>query len=346
MCNLRNTNVHTTKPLKPENCFVGVGSDEVIDNILRCFCTPGRDKIVTCPPTYGMYAVSAHVNDVDTVKIPLDPENGFSLRPRAINEVLSSDQSIKAVYICSPGNPAASLISKSDIEQVLEHPTWNGIVVLDEAYIDFAYDGSSLAQWVTEWPNLVVMQTLSKAFGLAGIRVGFAFTSPEIATLLNNLKAPYNISSPTSALARTALGPENLAVMRSNRERILEQRQRLLPRLLEIPGVGRLVGGLDSNFVLVQFLDQPNSRGKPCNKTAMALYTTLAESKGVVLRFRGKEFGCEGCLRITVGTAEEVERFLEATRTTLAQIFREREGSTNVSTDAPAQEQIANDILA
>lgn len=345
MCNLRNTHIHTTKPLKPENCFVGVGSDEVIDTVLRCFCTPGHDKIITCPPTYGMYTVSAHVNDVNIVKIPLDTANGFSLRPGAINEALSSDPSIKVVYICSPGNPTASLISKSDIEQVLEHPAWNGIIVLDEAYIDFAYDGSSLAQWVTEWPNLVVMQTLSKAFGLAGIRLGFAFTSPEIATLFNNLKAPYNISSPTSALARTALGPKNLALMRRNRENILEQRERLLRQLLDIPGVGRLIGGIDSNYVLVQFLDTPNSRGKPCNKTAMALYTSLAESRGIIVRFRGKEFGCEGCLRITIGTAEEVDRFLKETRTALAQIFQERGGS-DISTDAQAQERIANDILA
>ena len=348
MCNLRNTDVHTTKPLKPENCFVGVGSDEVIDTILRCFCVPGRDKIITCPPTYGMYAVSAQVNDVNIVKIPLDTENGFSLRPRAINEALSLDQSIKAVYICSPGNPTASLISKSDIELILEHPAWNGIVVLDEAYIDFAYDGSSLAQWVTEWPNLIVMQTLSKAFGLAGIRLGFAFTSPEIAMLFNNLKAPYNISSPTSALARTALGPKNLALMRSNRERILEQRERLLRQLLDTPGVGRMIGGVDSNYVLVQFLDAPNSKGKPCNQIAMALYTSLAESKGVIVRFRGKEFGCEGCLRITVGTAAEVDRFLEEMRTTLAQIFQEREGKgiNGSTTEAQAHEQTANDILA
>ena len=344
MCNLRSIDVHTTKPLKPENCFVGVGSDEVIDTIFRCFCRPGQDKIITCPPTYGMYKTSAHVNDVEIVEIELDVENKFSLRPEAINEALSSDQSIKAVYICSPGNPTAGLISRSDIEQVLKHPTWNGIVVLDEAYIDFADDGSSLAQWVTEWPNLIVMQTLSKAFGLAAIRVGFAFTSPEIALLFNNLKAPYNISSPASVLARTALGSKSLALMRTNREKILEQRGRLLRELLEIPGVGRMIGGLDSNYVLVQFLDTANSKGRPCNKTAMALYKSLAESEGVIVRFRGKEFGCEGCLRITVGTAEEVDRFLEATRSTLAQIFRER-GDSNGVTNEQAQEQIANDIL-
>lgn len=345
MCNLRNDHVHTTSSLKPENLFVGVGSDEVIDTILRCFCVPGRDKIVTCPPTYGMYAVSAQVNDVNIVKVPLDAGKNFSLRPEAINEALSSDQSIKAVYICSPGNPTASLISKSDVQKVLEHPTWNGVVVLDEAYIDFANDGSSLAEWVTEWPNLVVMQTMSKAFGLAGIRLGFAFTSPEIATLFNNLKAPYNISDPTSALAKAALGPKSLAVMRSNREKIFKQRARLLQQLPTVPGVGRLIGGADSNYVLVQFLDRPESGGKPCNKTAMALYTSLAESRGVVVRFRGKEFGCEGCLRVTVGTAAEVDRLLEETRTVLTQLFQGK-GGGNVSNDVQAQEQIANDIIA
>ena len=345
LCNLRNTHVHTAKSLEPQNLFIGVGSDEVIDTILRCFCVPGRDKIITCPPTYGMYAVSAQVNDVATVKVPLDVENGFSLRPEAINEALSSDKYIKVVYICSPGNPTASLISKSDIEQVLEHPTWNGVVVVDEAYIDFADDGSSLAELVTEWPNLIVMQTLSKAFGLAGIRLGFAFTSPEIATLFNNLKAPYNISSPTSALARRALEASSLAVMRSNRERILEQRERLLRQLPEIPGVGQTIGGMDSNYVLVQFLDRPSPAGKPCNQTAMALYTSLAESRGIVVRFRGKEFGCEGCLRITVGTAEEVDRFLEETRTVLGQFFQKR-GVCYISDVKDAQQQNANDIVA
>ena len=168
-----------------------------------------------------MYAVSAQVNDLEIVKVPLDTTRKFKLRPEAINDVLSSDPHIKILYICSPGNPTANLISKSDIQQVLEHPTWNGVVVLDEAYVDFSLEGSSLAEWVTEWPNLVVMQTLSKAFGLAGIRLGSAFTSPPIARLLNNLKAPYNISSPTSALACAALQPKNLAVMRRNREKRL-----------------------------------------------------------------------------------------------------------------------------
>lgn len=259
-----------------------------------------------------MYAVSAQVNDIEIVTVPLNVEHGFSLQPDKINDALSSDAHIKMVYICSPGNPTGALVNKEDVQQILEHPSWNGVVVLDEAYIDFAADGSSLAEWVVEWPNLVVMQTLSKAFGLAGIRLGAAFSSSGIAGLLNNMKAPYNVSSPTSALAIAALDTENLAVMRKNRAKILKQRDRLIKELPKIPGIGRFLGGTESNFLLVELLDRPRqSGGRADNATALAVYETMAEQKGVVVRFRGKEFGCAGCLRITVGTEREVDRFLE-----------------------------------
>ncbi|KAJ5515039.1 Aminotransferase class I/classII [Penicillium fimorum] len=313
-CNLRNTHHHTAKTLLPEHMFCGVGSDEAIDALLRCFCVPGKDKILTCPPTYGMYSVSAQVNDVEIVKVPLDTTNGFHLQADKVNEALSADPSIKLAYICSPGNPTANLIRKEDIRKVLEHPTWNGIVVVDEAYIDFAPEGSSLAEWVTEWPNLVVMQTLSKAFGLAGIRLGVAYASVEVARLLNSLKAPYNISSPTSALASAALTAPNLAVMHSFRTQIIAQRDRLLRELPTIPGVGQFLGGSDANFLLVQILD---AEGRPSNVTALAAYEAMAEKRGVVVRFRGKELGCEGCLRITVGTDPEVTKFLQELRTVL-----------------------------
>ncbi|PYH39677.1 histidinol-phosphate transaminase [Aspergillus neoniger CBS 115656] len=322
-CQLRNTHTHTQKDLGPENLFVGVGSDEAIDALLRCFCVPGKDKILTCPPTYGMYGVSAQVNDIEIVKVPLDVDNGFQLQPEKINEALAADSSIKMAYICSPGNPTANLIKKADIQKVLEHPTWNGVVVVDEAYIDFAPEGSSLAEWVTEWPNLVVMQTLSKAFGLAGIRLGVAFTSPPIATLLNSLKAPYNISSPTSAIATAALSPTNMTVMKKYREQIIVQRNRLVQELPKIPGVGRFLGGQEANFLLVEMLDKPASEGgKPSNKTALAAYEAMAEKRGVVVRFRGKELGCEGCLRITVGTEQEVTKFLQELRVVLDSILK------------------------
>lgn len=317
LCELRNTHAHTTKSLTPDHLFVGVGSDEAIDALLRCFCVPGRDRILTCPPTYGMYAVSAQVNDVAIVKVPLLPAPAFQIDVPAVLQALSDEPDVKIVYLCSPGNPTGSLLDKADVLRVLNHPTWNGIVVLDEAYIDFAPDDASLAELVTEFPNLVVMQTLSKAFGMAGIRLGAAFASPPVAALLNSLKAPYNISSPTSALASHAVGPNGLASMRSSRAKLIEQRERLLAALPSIPGVGKLCGGTQSNFLLYEML---GPGGEPDNVTALAVYEKLAETQGVVVRFRGKEHGCKGCLRITVGTEEEVTRFLESLRDVLAEV--------------------------
>ena len=343
---MRNTHTHTEKQLRPENLFCGVGSDEAIDALLRCFCTPGKDKILTCPPTYGMYAVSADVNDVEIVHVPLNPDDGFSLQTQQILDKLSADSTIKLVYICSPGNPTAGLIPKKDIQQVLEHPTWNGVVVVDEAYIDFSPEGSSLAEWVLEWPNLVVMQTLSKAFGLAGIRLGVAFSSPDIAALLNNMKAPYNISSPTSAIATAALQDQNLKVMRENRSKILEQRDRLLRDLPKIPGVGRFRGGTDSNFLLVEVLDKPKENGgQPDNATALTVYETMAGQRGVVVRFRGKEHGCKGCIRITVGTEKEVDRFLEELGSVLQQTYS-RGSNVNGVKDEEKREAEANGVIS
>jgi histidinol-phosphate aminotransferase len=168
---------------------------------------------------------------------------------------------------------------------------------------------------VTQYPNLIVLQTLSKAFGLAGIRLGIAFAAPDVTNLLNCMKAPYNISSPASALATHALSPEGLAVMRRNVNDILQQRrylvdsleQRKIARKPGFPGIGEIIGGLDANFVLIQFV---NGQGVPDNSIAEALYTTLAETMGVVVRFRGNERNCQGALRITVGTAEEMQTLL------------------------------------
>ena len=269
-----------------------------------------------------MYSVSAQVNDVGIVKVPLSPAPEFGIDVPAIKAAMSRPEAanIKLIYICSPGNPTGSLVAKDDLKQILEHETWNGVVILDEAYIDFAPEGSSLAEWVAEWPNLVVMQTLSKAFGLAGIRLGAAFTSPPIARLLNNLKAPYNISSLTSAIASQALLEGGLAVMQSNRERIIIQRQRLLEELPNIKGIGRFRGGKTSNFLLVEIL---NKVDEPDNITALKVYEKLAENRGVVVRFRGKEHGCLGCLRITVGTEDEVTRFLKEIESVIKEVHGE-----------------------
>lgn len=290
-----------------------------------------------------MYSVSAQVNDVGLVKVPLLPAPEFRIDVPSILSILSSPEAsnIKIIYICSPGNPTGSLIKKEDIQQILEHPTWNGVVVLDEAYIDFAPKGSSLAEWVAEWPNMVVMQTLSKAFGLAGIRLGAAFTSPPIAILLNSLKAPYNISSPTSVIASQALQQGGLGVMQTNRERIITQRERLLKELPKVEGVGRFRGGTSSNFLLVEILD---TQGKPDNVTALRVYEQLAENRGVVVRFRGKEHGCLGCLRITVGTEDEVTRFLKEIETVISQV--PAEGGVANSVAEEKKEQAASDVVS
>ena len=263
-----------------------------------------------------MYGVSAQVNDVGLVKVPLLPAPGFGVDVDRVCEVLAGEQgaTVKIVYLCSPGNPTGSLLSKEAVRAVLEHPSWNGVVVVDEAYVDFARDEDSLAEWVVEWPNLVVMQTLSKAFGLAGIRLGVAFTSPEIARLLNSLKAPYNVSSLTAGIAEYALSGTG------------------------VEGVGRLRGGTASNFLLYEMLD---AQGKPDNITALAVYERLAETKGVVVRFRGKEHGCLGCLRVTVGTEDEVTRFLEALARTLAEVR-----GTAPAADEEKREVAASGVVA
>ncbi|KAG5964060.1 hypothetical protein E4U58_003299 [Claviceps cyperi] len=329
LCNLRNTHAHTPKTITPANLFVGLGSDEAIDALIRCFCVPGQDSILTCPPTYGMYAVSAQVNDVNVLKVPLLPGPTFSLDIPAIMDALSASAAaaaaasadspstssspkpptVKLVYLCSPGNPTGSLLPKSDLHRLLSHPTWNGILILDEAYIDFASPTASLAELTAEYPNLVVLQTLSKAFGMAAIRLGAAFCPAPIAKLLNNMKAPYNVPSPTSALAIQALSPTGLARMRENLAKISVQRDRLLRELEGMEGIGGLRGGRDANFLLCDVLGRG---GEPDNAVAERVYEMLAQEFHVVVRFRGKEPGCEGCLRMTVGTEEEVTRLLGA----------------------------------
>lgn len=290
-----------------------------------------------------MYSVQAQVNDIGIVEVPLDPARSFELRPDLICAKLTADPTIKQVYICSPGNPTAAVVPKALIQPILEHPTWNGIVIIDEAYIDFSPDGASLAEWVTEWPNLVVMQTLSKAFGMAGIRLGAAFASPQVAQLLNNLKAPYNVSSITSQLALQALAPSHRKVMQQNRERILTQRERMIRELPGIKGVGRFRGGFDANFLLTEILDET---GRPCNETAMQVYEGLAEKRGVVVRFRGKEYGCEGCLRITVGTEAEVDRLLREMKMLLQDVHGRGQVQVNGHGTQDVKEMKANDVVA
>ena len=313
ICNLRNSQATfpLTRQLKPENLFLGVGSDEAIDSVFRIFCKPAHDKVLITSPTYGMYKVSAAINDIGVVDVPL-AEPTFQPNINAIQQKLRDDPSIKMVFFCSPGNPTGSLIKADLVRDFLRHTRsfWNGILIIDEAYIDFASAGSSLCHDIHLYPNLIVLQTLSKAFGLAGIRMGVAFSNTDIIQLFNNLKAPYNISSPTAYLANQGLGPAGLEIMATHLTSILAQRDRLVrefARLRKLGKVGQVIGGLDANFIMIQILDKS---GQVSNDAARALYTRLAEGEGVVVRFRGSETGCFGCLRVTVGTESEVDLVL------------------------------------
>lgn len=286
--------------LTHENLYLGVGSDEAIDSIIRVFCKPGIDKLATCVPTYGMYRVSADINDVKVVSIPLDLET-FELQPQVTIKSLNADPSIKLLYLCSPGNPTGKRLNPEYVELVINN--WNGIVVVDEAYIDFTDGAPSMAPLVNQYDRLIVLQTLSKSFGLAGVRLGLAYACKELASIMNALKAPYNISVLTADTGIRALSDESIAIMRTYISEIQRERKRLLEALSNIKGIGRNRGGCDANFVLVEILDAATN--KPSNDRAHEVYNTLATERKVVVRFRGNELGCEGCLRMSIGTKRE-----------------------------------------
>ncbi|KAI0263107.1 histidinol-phosphate aminotransferase [Gloeopeniophorella convolvens] len=297
-----------------EHVFLGVGSDEVIDLLMRVCVAPGREKILTTPPTYGMYAVCAQVNDVGIVKVNLElgAEGGeggekgrFSVRVNEVKKAIDGDPTIKLIFLCSPGNPTGTLISLSAIRTILDYEPFKGIVVVDEAYIDFSEPGSSATTLISEYANVCVMQTLSKSFGLAAIRLGIALAQPPLIQILTNTKAPYNISTPTAHLALHALSPASVDSMRANIDTLKTSRTTLLSGLHALAplGLGRAIGALDANFILIPVLARDGSR--PDNARAQRIYKTLAEEEGVVVRYRGGEPGCPGCLRVTVGTEEE-----------------------------------------
>lgn len=293
--------------ITPENLCLGVGSDESIDALIRTVCRPTKDKLLICPPTYGMYSICATINEVEIVKVPLNLDT-FQIDPEEINKAIANDPTIKIVYITTPGNPTGTLIDFKLIEKVLNNENFNGVVVADEAYVDFAPVGSSLATLVNKYPNLVVMQTLSKSFGLAAIRLGITFATKRLAGILNALKAPYNISTLTSSVATRAVSPQSIKHMREVVQLLNSERSRLVDELLKFPNVSKLLGGESANFLLVQVVDK---KGDPSSEDAKYIYEKLATTKGVVIRYRGNELGCPGGLRITVGTKEENDILLE-----------------------------------
>lgn len=279
------------KGVAVENIFIGNGSDECIDVLMRAFCDPGKDNIIICPPTYGMYEVSANINDVAIKKVPLTPV--FQLDLPAIEEAV--DDNTKMIFICSPNNPTGNSLDRDDIEVLLNN--YFGLVVIDEAYINFSRF-RSFTQELQDYPNLVVMQTLSKAWGLAALRVGLAFASASIIDVMNKVKPPYNINQASQDLVLQAL--EEVGQVNDMIKEIVSQRgelEKILPSL----EVVKKVYPSDANFLLVQVTD------------ARGIYDYLLQ-QGIVVRDRSKVTLCEGCLRITVGTAAENETLVNALR--------------------------------
>lgn len=275
--------------LDTENVFVGVGSDEAIDLLFRIFCTPGKDRVIINPPTYGMYKVSAAINDVAVDEVLLT--KNFQLQPDKILEAVRPET--KMIFICSPNNPTANSLDIDDIMQVMNE--FDGVVVIDEAYIDFSTQ-ASLAGNLTDYNNLVVLQTMSKSFGLAGIRLGIALADEEIISYMLKVKAPYNVNKLTAQKAIQAFS--SLDNVKKNIEAILEERERVIGKLVTFPQVKR-VYPTDANFVMFRI------------DNARQVYTKLAK-EGVIIRYRGNEPHCEDCLRLTIGTSVENDRFLEA----------------------------------
>ena len=277
------------KKVPVEQIFLGNGSDEPIDILLRCFCEPQVDEVIIMPPTYGMYEVSANINNVKIRKVPLTPS--FQIDLELLEE--SIQPNTKIIWICSPNNPTGNSMDRRSIEMILNN--FDGLVVIDEAYINFSRQKSFVAD-LNEYPNLVVMQTLSKAWGLAGLRMGMAFASKEIIQYMNKVKPPYNISEPVQELALKAL--DEIGQVNDMIKAIVEMRTALEKELIEIETVEKIYPS-DANFLLVKFKD------------AKAVYQYLLDRE-IVVRDRSNVQRCEDCLRITVGTEKEIKVLIES----------------------------------
>ncbi|MBP3943157.1 histidinol-phosphate transaminase [Sphingobacteriaceae bacterium WQ 2009] len=272
----------TIKGVPAANIFLGNGSDEPIDLLFRATCRPGRDNVIVVPPTYGMYEVSANINDVELKKVNLTEE--FELDLAGIEAAI--DENTKMIFLCSPNNPTGNSLDRQDIETVLAN--FAGIVVVDEAYINYS-KVRSFTQELPEYPNLVVLQTLSKAWGLAALRLGMAFASVEIISLLNKIKSPYNIGQATQDLVLEALN--NVEQVNTWIKESIAAREQLAASLTTLPIVEKVYPS-DANFLLVRVTDP------------QGIYNYLV-SFGIIVRDRSKVPGCANCLRITVGTEAE-----------------------------------------
>jgi len=277
------------KGVPVKNIFLGNGSDEAIDILFRAFCNPGIDNVITLPPTYGMYEVSANINDVEVRKIPLKTD--YQLNMDAIAEAI--DNHTKIIFICSPNNPSGNSIDRQDIETIIAN--FNGLVVIDEAYINYSRQ-KTFIQELTEYSNLVVLQTLSKAWGLAGLRIGMAFGSEEIIEIFNKVKPPYNINEASQELAFEAL--KHVDQVNNWIKETVAERSNLIDKLSQHELVKKIYPS-DANFILVK---TTNPKG---------IYNHLV-GLGIIVRDRSKVELCDGCLRITIGTPKENIELLNA----------------------------------
>lgn len=286
------------KGVTPEQVFVGNGSDEAIDLCFRIFCEPGVDNVVAIAPTYGMYAVAAAINNVAVREVPLEAET-YALNVPAM--LAAADAHTRLMWVCSPNNPTGNAFSLQQLETLANN--FSGVLVVDEAYIDFSSQPSMLTV-LSKHPNVVVLQTLSKAWGMAGLRLGLAFASPMIADIFARVKYPYNVNAPTQTevAKRLHAEPHDAHVAE-----VCSQRQWLATELAKMPCVLKVYHS-DANFLLVKVTD------------ADAIYDHLV-ANGIIVRNRNRVKGCEGCLRITVGTPAENVNVIDALKQSVGEIL-------------------------
>jgi len=277
------------KNIAPEKIFLGNGSDEPIDIIFRAFCEPGVDNMVSIDPTYGMYQVAADINNVEVRKVKLNEDFGFS----AQKLLDATNLYTKVIFVCSPNNPTANLLDKTEIIKLITG--FDGLVVVDEAYIDFSPESSLLSE-LDQYENLIVLQTFSKAWGMAGIRLGMAFAQPEIIRIFNKVKYPYNINILTQKKALKLM--DKIQEKEEWVKTILQERGKMVKKLFKLPFV-QVVYPSDANFILVKMSD------------ARGIYEYLTEQK-IIVRDRSKVTLCDDCLRITIGSPKENKKLRKA----------------------------------
>lgn len=281
------------KEIDEGKIFLSNGSDEIIDLCYRIFCTPGKSKVLSFSPTYGMYEVSAAINEVEMIRLPLD-EN-FQIDLDNLIPFLE-DADLKIMFICSPNNPTGNLMQTESIEFILKN--FRGIVIIDEAYIDFANTGSWLKK-LSAYRNLIVVQTFSKAWGMAGVRVGMAFADEKIVSYLNKVKPPYNISSPNQRHILKKLDDKKNTILQINT--LIAERNRLIIDLKKISGIGKIYDS-DANFILIRVMD------------ANKVYQKLLDRK-IIIRNRNQII--ENCLRLSVGKPSENKKLINALKNIL-----------------------------